>query len=148
MDVVIRKYLSEDSKSLLALLHNTYDSCITQQVLEDKYVTDKRDIINEKKLIGCAFTEIQEDYVRPSRSIYVTYVAVDNEYRKQGIGTKLMSHVQTMCIENDCSSIELTSANFRTGAHAFYESIGFTKKKTTVFIKEVNRRAERPSRNP
>lgn len=142
VEILIRRYLNGDSKSLLALLNQTYDSCITQQILEDKYLTDTRSIIvavtEENKLVGCAFTEIQEDYVRPGRIIYVTYVAVENEYRKHGIGKKMMNHVETICIENGCSSIELTSANFRTGAHAFYESIGFTKKKTTVFIKEVN----------
>ena len=40
--------------------------------------------------------------------------------------------------EKKCSAVELTSANFREGAHAFYKALGFTIKNTTVFIKETN----------
>ena len=35
-----------------------------------------------------------------------------------------------------CSTVELTSANSRKNAHVFYQNLGFSKKKTTVFIKE------------
>lgn len=30
------------------------------------------------------------------------------------------------------SAIELTSADYRTGAHAFYEALGITKKKLNI----------------
>ena len=75
--------------------------------------------------------------MRPSRILYITYVAVDENYRKHGIGRKLLSKVEKICKERACSAIELTSADFRTDARAFYNKLGFTKKKTTLFIKEI-----------
>lgn len=141
MDIIIRYYQKKDYELLIKLLDKEYNSHINQTRLEKTYISDKRSIIvaveKEDSLVGCTFLEIQEDFVRPSRVLYVTYVAVDEKYRMHGIGRKIFERVEEIARENACSSIELTSANYRTGAHAFYDSLGFTKKKTTVFIKEV-----------
>ena len=141
MTIIVRNYQVSDYQGLSHLLGNVYDSEIPKDVLESNYLSSSRSILvatNENSLIvGCAFIEIQTDYVRPKKIAYITYVAVDVNYRKQGIGKKLMSAVEDICIDKGCSAIELTSADFRTGAHAFYESLGFTRKKTTVFIREI-----------
>ena len=141
MTIMVRNYQESDYQGLIHLLGDVYDSEIPKDILESNYLSSSRSILvatNENGLIvGCAFIEIQIDYVRPKKIAYITYVAVDVNYRKQGIGKKLMSAVEDICIDKGCSAIELTSANFRTGAHAFYESLGFTRKKTTVFIREI-----------
>ena len=138
----IRKYKSSDYNNLLKLLETVYGSQIDQDTLEKHYVNSNHDILvsvedGSDVLTGCTFIEIKEDYVRPEKIIYVTYVAVDEKFRHHGIGKMLIDKVEQICHENNCSAIELTSANFRTGAHTFYDRLGFTKKKTTVFIKEV-----------
>lgn len=142
MDIIIREYQNTDYSGLIVLLHDVYNSDIKQDVLEEKYLSSSRFILVAvnalKQIVGCAFVELQEDYVRPCKIAYVTYVAVDSKVRKQGIGKKLLMSVEQKCRDNGCSAIELTSADFRIGAHAFYSSIGFTHKKTTVFIKEIN----------
>lgn len=141
MKVIIREYQSEDYTQLIELLNKVYNSEIDQITLENKYLSDYRSILiatdNDNNVLGCTFTEIQEDFVRPNRILYVTYVAVDEKYRKNGIGRMLMNEAENFCKRYECSAIELTSANFRVEAHSFYESLGFTKKKTTLFIKEV-----------
>lgn len=138
--MIIRNYISTDYFGLLNLLNVVYGSNISKEDLEKFYLTDNRNIIvainDDSNLIGCAFVEIQCDYVRPNRCVYVTYVAVDEQYRKNGVGRSLMRFIEKFCIENNCNSIELTSANYRLGAHAFYNSLGFTKKDTTLFIKD------------
>lgn len=113
------------------LLKTTYDSNICKEELEKRYTTHDRCILIaliDNEIIGCTFVQIQEDYVRPNRIVYVTYVAVNEKYQKQGVGKRLFSEIERICNDNDCTSIELTSANFRTGAHAFYNAIGFSKK--------------------
>lgn len=141
MDIKIRDYEQSDYKGLISLLSEVYGSKIEQPILESVYITSSRSIIvaldESENVVGCTFVEIQEDFVRPSRIAYVTYVAVDERFRKQGIGRKLLLAVEDICKRCNCSAIELTSANFRIGAHAFYESLGYSKKKTTVFIKEM-----------
>lgn len=141
MEFRIRDYQKSDYAELIILLNTVYDSCISQEVLEEYYISASRSIliaVNESgHVVGCTFVEIQEDYVRPSRIAYVTYVAVDEKCRKQGIGKKLLAAVEMICKSRNCSAIELTSADFRIGAHEFYKSFGYTKKATTVFIKEL-----------
>ena len=140
MDTIISFYENTDYTSLAELLGDVYGSKIEQSVLEEQYVNNTRSILvaqnKEGRLTGCAFLEVKEDFVRPERIMYVTYVAVAEEYRKQGIGRKIFAEIENICRKKGCKAIELTSANFRTEAHAFYESMGFTKKQTTLFIKE------------
>jgi len=141
MEITVRYYKSGDYNMLISLLSKVYGSHIDRDKLEDEYISDKRSILvavtEEEILVGCTFVEVQEDFVRPSRILYITYVAVDENYRRHGIGRKLFDKVETLCIDHACSAIELTSADYRTEAHEFYNRLGFTKKKTTVFIKEI-----------
>lgn len=141
MEIMIREYRSEDYQPLIEILRKEYGSSIEQETLEKEYITDKRSVIVAQTdsgiVAGCAFLEVQEDFVRPSKTVFVTYVAVREDHRKLGIGRRLFEKTEEICKQRECMSIELTSADFRTGAHAFYASLGFTKKKTTVFIKEL-----------
>ncbi len=141
MEIITRYYTMSDYEGLFELLNSIYNSNIDKQMLEENYITDKRSIIlavDEKNhVLGCVFTEIQDDYVRPSRILFITYVAVKESYRRAGIGRMLIRKIEEICRSENCSAIELTSADFRRNAHVFYECMGFTKKKTTVFIKEM-----------
>ncbi len=141
MKITVRDYSSSDYIELISLLNKVYGSEIDQKTLEEKYLTSERRIYvavtEDNDLVGCIFTELQEDYIRPSRMIYVTYVAVNEDYRQCGIGRKMFEYVEDMCCKKRCSAIEFTSADFRIGAHVFYDKLGYTKKKTTHFIKEI-----------
>lgn len=139
---VIRQYKSEDYSQLIGLLNRVYETCIGQKCLEENYLSKEKYIliaedIFTSKLLGCAFAEIQQDYIRPHTLMYITYVAVDEEYRKHGVGRALFDKIDEICLKTGCSAIELTSADYRTEAHAFYKSIGYSRKKTTLFIKEI-----------
>ena len=140
---MIRKYESHDFQELFDLLHDVYQTNIDKETLENNYINDFKSILvavddETGKLLGCTFIEELKDLIRPNKILYVTYVAVDERFRHQGIGKKLMHEVEKKCRELGCSAIELTSANYRKNAHLFYEALGFTKKKTTLFIKEID----------
>lgn len=141
MNIVIREYKSSDYPALIRILKSVYDAEIDQGTLENYYLSPKRVIllaeIDGCSVEGCAFVEVQEDKIRPHRILYVTYVAVNSTFRSHGVGKKLFEAIEEKCKEARASAIELTSANHREGAHRFYEAIGFTRKKTTVFIKEI-----------
>lgn len=126
-------------ESLLRLLNDIYSSNISKQDLESNYLSNNKKIylaqINNE-IVGCAFLEIRTDLIRPYKYGFLSYVAVDNNYRRCGVGRELTGHIIKCARELGCSTLELTSANSRVGAHSFYESIGFTKKNTTVFIKD------------
>ncbi len=141
MKVVVYDYKESNYSELFSLLNDVYGSNISKNVLEENYLSDTREIIvaedENSGLVGCAFLEYMEDFVRPSKSAYITYVAVKESVRKQGIGRLLFSEIERKSKERNCDSVEFTSANYRTEAHNFYCAIGYTEKKTTHFIKEI-----------
>ena len=139
MEITIIDYDSNFYEQLYNLLKDIYASTISKQELELHYLGENKKIYLAQKnniIVGCSFLEIRTDYIRPYKYGFVTYVAVDEKHRKQGIGKKLLNHIFLQAKELGCTTVELTSANSRESAHIFYESIGFTKKKTTVFIKD------------
>ena len=91
----IRNYKGIDYPQLIRLLKSVYDSEIIQSVLEQNYISDTKSILVavdevKGKLIGCTFIEEKTDYIRPEKTLFITYVAVDEDYRHQGIGKRLI----------------------------------------------------------
>lgn len=54
-------------------------------------------------------------------------VHVRTDRRGQGIGTAMMQFAFDLCRERQCTVVQLTSNKTRTGAHRFYERLGFEK---------------------
>jgi ribosomal protein S18 acetylase RimI-like enzyme len=52
-------------------------------------------------------------------------VITDNDYRRQGIGKKVIQNAVQYAKENNCYKVVLLSSVKRTESHRFYESIGF-----------------------
>jgi|SRR5581483_3018362 len=61
------------------------------------------------------------------RSGIVENVAVSPRYQGQGIGRAMMLHAMKQCKDAGCYKLTLSSNLNRTGAHAFYEAIGFQR---------------------
>ena len=140
MDLRIGLYSKKFYIPLVSLLKEVYGDTINQEgVLSFIKNKGNKVIIAtfDNNLVGCAFLEIKEDSIRPYKFAFVTYVAVNQAYRRNGIATSIFQYIDKIATENQCAAVELTSANFRVDAHSFYERIGFSKKKTTVFIKEI-----------
>lgn len=60
-------------------------------------------------------------------SAIVEDVAVIAEYQGKGIGKKMMEFAMLIAKEKGCYKLTLSSNLRREAAHAFYESLGFTK---------------------
>ena len=60
----------------------------------------------------------------------VMALAVDQTYHHQGIGRLLMQALEAQAISKGIHHIRLNSGSHRTGAHAFYQSIGYDCYKT------------------
>ena len=63
-------------------------------------------------------------------------LAVSKEYRRKGIGTKLLKTAEQWAKENNIEVVLLNSGLPRKDAHAFYEAQGFFKK-SYGFIKRI-----------
>lgn len=82
----------------------------------------------EELVVGYVHAELYETlYSEPMLNILA--LAVNQSYQKKGIGTKLMQRIEQAAIERDLVGVRLNSGETRTGAHKFYESIGYSSDK-------------------
>ena len=63
----------------------------------------------------------------PNGYIKMNGLAVLPEFQRHGIGKKLMERVEKLAVERGASAIGLASGFQRTGAHEFYERLGYRK---------------------
>ena len=58
--------------------------------------------------------------------LVVEDVIVRSDQRGKGVGRMLMEALDQFAQEKGCAYSFLVSSDFRTGAHSFYESMGYT----------------------
>lgn len=72
------------------------------------------------------FVDMRDDCIHITRKrCYVDQFAVKNEFRRQGIGSKLMQFIREYALENDCTVIELGVWYENYDAVDFYGKNGF-----------------------
>jgi len=54
-------------------------------------------------------------------------VRVRSDRRGEGIGAAMMRHAAALAAEKGCRTLQLTTDKSRTGAHRFYERLGFQR---------------------
>lgn len=64
-----------------------------------------------------------------SKKLDVDQLIIDENYRHQGLGKKMMEEVKRIAIENKCDRIELNCWLFNENALAMYEHIGFKRQR-------------------
>jgi GNAT superfamily N-acetyltransferase len=70
------------------------------------------------------------DYVESEAFVVIAGLVVDRNYRRQGIARMLVERVEAWARDQGCDVIRLSSSSTRTGAHRFYEQLGFRNIKT------------------
>lgn len=94
-----------------------------------------------EKVIGCIAVAITQSFHQSGSFLRIIALVVDGEYRRLGIGKKLMNIAENFAIEQGCFSIELTSAVHRAklGSHQFYQSLGYIDLNATkkYFVKQL-----------
>jgi len=62
---------------------------------------------------------------REGRWARIVAIVTSHAVRGQGVGRLLMAHAEDMARELGCVQMEVTSANRRADAHAFYAGLGY-----------------------
>jgi ribosomal protein S18 acetylase RimI-like enzyme len=60
-------------------------------------------------------------------SAVVEDVVVDPAFQRRGIGRAMLRHALTMARDKGCYKLSLSANVKRSGAHAFYEALGFAR---------------------
>ena len=92
-------------------------------------------VFEDNKLISSCFIAIIPNLTNQGKSIgYIENVITDVNYRRKGVGKKLMQKAIEIAQENNCCKIFLESGISRVEAHKFYKSIGFDDTNKKAFI--------------
>lgn len=87
-------------------------------------------VTEEGELAGSLIGLLCADFCGDCRPVmFVENVVTLEKYRGKGVGRRMFAAIEAWGREKHCSYIVLVSAMNRTGAHAFYEAIGYTEAK-------------------
>ncbi len=76
--------------------------------------------------VWCTVKRKRENPFKHGReTIYIHQISVDPEYRRKGVGRKLMEAVESLAKEEGICNLALDSWVFNGEAHAFFERLGF-----------------------
>ena len=145
MDAVIREVREADLPGLLDLyVHLNPDNAavadearlqeVWGQVLSDPklhcFVSEA-----DGRLVGTCLLVVVPNLTRVARSFgVIENVVTHEEYRRQGIGTKLMRHALGAAWSEGCYKVMLLSGSRRLETHRFYEGLGFRRDTKVGFV--------------
>ena len=145
----IRQLHKDDLKSLLELyiqlddgnkeLNVENSESVWKEIEENKNIRYIGAVDNGKVVSTC-YLVIIPNLTHFGRSIcFIENVVTDKEYRRQGLGKRVIQKAIEIAKENNCYKAILQSGMQRTEAHKFYEKIGFdgnTKKAFNLKLEE------------
>lgn len=79
------------------------------------------------KVIGLCAVDFTSVIHRSSEVGRIITLVVLRDYRKLGVGQRLVAHIEKIIASKGANRIEVTSAEERRQAHNFYESLGYLK---------------------
>ena len=109
-----------------------------KQIIELKNKID--DYINklrENEIIGTCLITLKNNPINNTKTFYLDYICIKEEYRNRGLGSKIIKEVERIARSENINYLELTSNRNREYARKMYFNEGMTIKDTDVFIKEL-----------
>lgn len=76
-------------------------------------------VLNGKYVAGMSLRPVD------SKTVYLSYLAVNEKCRDQGIGTKMINHARQICKNEGYSYVLLKVDNDNTEAERLYKKLGF-----------------------
>ncbi len=141
--MIYRKYENKDIVYIRNIIENDLDYNCDLEKLKDrvnKMMTRGNYQIfvacDGDKVVGFIGCVSYLAFELENEGMKIIALAVSKEYRRNGIGTKLLRTAEVWAKENKIEVILLNSGLQRTDAHIFYESQGYFKK-SYGFIKMI-----------
>ena len=143
--VTVRDLGESDLESLLSLyrhLHRSDDPLpetarveeIWRAILQDRSHIYLGAFV-EELLVSACNAAVVPNLTRGARPYAVVEnVVTDQNFRRRGIGSKVLRALLDRCWEQRCYKVMLMSGAARPEAHAFYESLGFERNAKQAFV--------------
>ncbi len=142
MEVNIRPAVPEDYEALARLNRESmgydYPPEKTEEQLK-KLLSDGKNGIFVAELEGrvvgyvhlCDYDLLYGDHMKN-----IMGIAVDPACRRMGVGSRLLAAGEKWAKETGAEAVRLVSGETRTGAHAFYRSLGYEGNKMQLNLKK------------
>lgn len=89
--------------------------------------------LSEEKVAGVCTAEIKhcgdDKETRVRDILFIDYIAVDEEYRRYGVGTKLLDEIKSFAKNRNVQTVELNVWGFNESAIKFYEKNNMKSKR-------------------
>ena len=82
----------------------------------------------EGKVVAFVHLHIAKMLHEPGKLGRVMAIDVSKDYKRVGIGKKIMAFLEEKARGAGCTKMELTSSTHRRGAHKFYKNLGYIEK--------------------
>ena len=139
---IIKDVQEKDLEILKEMLKNTFNNNISYEEMKEFYKISKNDknihvlgyYINDN-LVGTITLNIS---ILPSgKDAIICDFSIKDEYRRLGIGTKLMNKAEEIAKMENVDMIYLFSGYHRKGAHELYKKLGYDGDRDRAFIKKI-----------
>lgn len=122
-----RKAQQKDHEKLIRLIDQLgYQIDANRLKANLKFYGSKAIVLEEGgQVIGCLAYQILPVFHSSEKHMRIISLVIEERYRGQGMGKKLMKEAEKIGRKNGCSVIELTSAYHRIDTHKFYIKQGY-----------------------
>lgn len=94
--------------------------------------------VEDGKVVSTCWCIIVPNLTRCGSSFcFIENVVTDKDFRKQGLGRKVMEKAIEFARQKNCYKVILESASFRKEAHQFYKNLGFDGEAKKAFIMKL-----------
>ena len=136
MNIEFRKANDNALNDINNLLEKNFgDNHSLEKIIDDEYKYSFVASIHNKVVGYVNVTKLYNE-VKKEYWIKLNYICVDEEYRHQGIATKLLEELEK--VENSVKYFELTCRKERINAHKLYNKLGFEIYDTDLLRKNIN----------
>lgn len=133
-NIIVRDYKEDDLDDVNELLMDSFsitkenfdDSCFFEIVVEA-----------DGKVRGYLLLTKVMNPIAKKNYFLVDYVCVSDEYRRKGLGRKLLDYAYLHAKIERGMYLQLTCSYFRIAAHHLYESCGYVKRESDIYRKEI-----------
>ena len=95
--------------------------------------------VDDGKVVSTCYAVYIPNLTRGGRGIcFIENVVTDKDYRNLGLASRVMDMAIEFAKEQHCYKVILQSGAGRTGAHKFYEKIGFNGESKKAFDMRLN----------
>ena len=134
MNAIVRDYRNDDLDDVNCLLKESFsiekrnfqDLCFREIVIE-----------MDDKVVGYLLLTRVLNPIKNKYYFLIDYMCVSENYRRKGLGRKLLDHVYEIAKGENAMYLQLSCSYFRVAAHHLYKSCGYFKRESDIFRKVI-----------